>query len=423
MAYKAGSLEIELLGIDTNAVKSIQDTAKALNILSNAFKRIEQTQIVLVGQKLEHIFTKLASATKSIDTTNLTALASAGKSLSAISKIANLEKVDFTKIGKGFENLSVAITPFLEKVKSAEASLTALYGTLSKANGKKIQGLLGGDSGAPKGKKGILDIAKWTTVLYIGRKVGRVIGNIVQDGADYTETLNLWTVAMGNNLNQATTFVNKMNEAYGISKKTLMNAQATFKNMLNSLGQISETMAYTLSEGITQMALDYSSLYNVSIEDAMTKFQAVLAGQVRPIRSVSGYDITENTLYELYKSIGGTKTVRQLSRTEKQLLSIYAVFRQMDRSGAVGDMERTIDSFANQSRIMTERWKDLRSYVGLVIVVVDEFAVIDEELRVLARFKLNGSVVVKSSLDFQFAENINRGIFGVVESSFDLDIT
>ena len=367
MAYKAGSLEIELLGIDTNAVKSIQDTAKALNILSNAFKRIEQTQIVLVGQKLEHIFTKLASATKSIDTTNLTALASAGKSLSAISKIGNLEKVDFTKIGKGFENLSVAITPFLEKVKSAEASLTALYGTLSKANGKKIQGLLGGDSGTPKDKKGILDIAKWTTVLYIGRKIGRVIGNIVQDGADYTETLNLWETAMGSNLNVATEFVNKMNEAYGISEKTLMNAQAIFKNMLGSLGQISDTMAYSLSEGITQMALDYASLYNQTFEQAFTKFQAALAGQVRPIRSVAGYDITENTLYQLYQSLGGTKTMRQLTRTEKQLLSILAIFKQMNASGAVGDLDKTMESFANQSRVMSESWQQVKTYAGVLL--------------------------------------------------------
>ena len=135
MAHKAGNLEVELLGIDNNAVVSINNTAKALSALSRAIDKINGSQFVLAGQKLEHIFTKIASATKSIDTSNLTALASAGKSLSAISKIGNLEKVDFTKIGKGFNNLSVAITPFLEKVKSAEASLTALYGTLSKAGG------------------------------------------------------------------------------------------------------------------------------------------------------------------------------------------------------------------------------------------------------------------------------------------------
>lgn len=214
---------------------------------------------------------------------------------------------------------------------------------------------------------GFLKLGKWTAVLYAGRKLGSVFANIAQKGADFSETLNLWQVSMGQDfLPQATKFVNKLNEAYGISKETLMNSQAIFKNMLGSLGQISEQSAYALSEGITQMALDYASLYNVQFEDAMTKFQAALAGQVRPIRSVSGYDITENTLFQLYQELGGTKTMRQLSRTEKQLLAILAVFEQMERSGATGDLGRTLRSFANQSRIASENFKEILTYSGLI---------------------------------------------------------
>lgn len=214
---------------------------------------------------------------------------------------------------------------------------------------------------------GFLKIAKWTAVFAVARRFGRTLSNIVQSGADYTETLNLWETAMGSNLNVATDFVNKMNEAYGISEKTLMNAQAIFKNMLGSLGQISDTMAYSLSEGITQMALDYASLYNQTFEQAFTKFQAALAGQVRPIRSVAGYDITENTLYQLYQSLGGTKTMRQLTRTEKQLLSILAIFNQMTASGAVGDLDKTMESFANQSRVWKESLVEVKNWLGVIL--------------------------------------------------------
>lgn len=206
---------------------------------------------------------------------------------------------------------------------------------------------------------------KIKTIAQYTIKTAKAAAQILQYGVDYTETLNLWQVAMGNNLSMATEFVDKMNKAYGISEKTLMNAQAIFKNMIGSLGQISETTAYNLSEAITQMAIDYSSLYNVSIDSAITKFQAALAGQVRPIRSVSGYDITENTLYQLYQSLGGTKTMRQLSRTEKQLLSIYAVFNQMGASGALGDMGKTIDEVANQTRMMRENFEQAATWLGV----------------------------------------------------------
>ena len=197
------------------------------------------------------------------------------------------------------------------------------------------------------------------------QKIARYSAQVIQYGVDYTETLNIWQVAMKGNLSMAEEFVQKMNKAYGISTETLMNAQAIFKNMIGSLGQISENTAYNISESITQMAIDYASLYNVSIDSAITKFQAALAGQVRPIRSVSGYDITENTLYQLYQSLGGTKTMRQLSRTEKQLLSIYAIFEQMGSSGAIGDMTKTLDQFANQSRMLTENWKEIMTWIGV----------------------------------------------------------
>ena len=218
---------------------------------------------------------------------------------------------------------------------------------------------------AGKGIKNMLNISKWYAVYYLARRLGNAVANIVKAGSDYTETLNLWQVAMRDNLNTATNFVNKMNEAYGISEKTLMNAQATFKNMIGSLGQIPESVAYSISEAVTLMAVDYSSLYNVTMENAVQKFQSALAGQVRPIRTVSGYDITETTIYQLYQSIGGQKTMRQLNRTEKQLLSIYAVFEQMGRSGALGDMTKTIDNYANQSRMVKENWVEFTTWLGV----------------------------------------------------------
>jgi hypothetical protein len=94
--------------------------------------------------------------------------------------------------------------------------------------------------------------------------------------------------------------------------------------------------------------------------------QAMLAGQVRPIRS-AGLDMTETTLFMFYQQLGGTKTMRQLNRTEKQLLSILAVYEQMGSAGALGDMSKTLNQFANQSRMMTEYWEELKTWSGLLL--------------------------------------------------------
>lgn len=272
-----------------------------------------------------------------------------------------------------------------QRINNTTKSLQNLYNVIQQINGAGgVNGAVnggGGSSGTSSRSSGAsrasntarnlnkaLNIGSIVGKLYFVRNVTKQLGQnmaqVLQYGIDYEETLNLWQVAMRGNISQARIFVSEMNKAYGVPEATLMNYQAIFRNMLSALGNISEASSYMISESLTQMALDFASLYNVSVESAMTKFQAVLSGQVRPIRT-AGYDITEQTLFQLYQQLGGTKTVRQLNQTEKQLLRILAVFKQMETVGATGDLRKTIESSANQLRIMKEQAKDFVTWVGI----------------------------------------------------------
>lgn len=356
--YSVGSLFLGIEGRETGAIKSIDKVINRLNSLQTAISALDGSKITTFAQSLgsfSAVFNKETSDNISKFTRRIGSL---GKKLAS---------TDFSAFEKGFGNLTTAITPFVNKIKEAQDGLISLERIITKTTGKKVQSLL--DYGSGKQNKrndasGLFKIGKLTATVYAARRVARVLGRIVQYGVDYTETLNLWQVAMRDNLSLADEFVKKMNKAYGISEKTVMSAQATFRNMIGSLGDLSSETSYILSESITQMALDYASLYNTSIEEAINKFQSALAGQVRPIRSISGYDITEKTIHALYQSLGGTKTQRQLSRTEKQLLAIYAIFNQMGASGALGDMTKTIGNFANQSRMLRENWAELATWIG-----------------------------------------------------------
>lgn len=262
------------------------------------------------------------------------------------------------------------------RINSVNRALEKLNKTV--AGSSNFSNILGGVGGGTSKVGGIaksvsnisksLDFGKILGKLYFIRnytkQLGRGIANVVQLAMDYVETQNLWQVANRENIAGAKEFITLMNKAYGVSEKNLMNYQAIFKNMLSALGYLSDVVSTTLSEQLTQFALDFASLYNVSIESAMQKFQAVLSGQVRPIRSVSGYDITETTIFDIYKQMGGEKSMRQLSQIEKRLLRIYAVFDQMSATGAVGDMAKTIETAANQSRIMNEQWQEMTMWLG-----------------------------------------------------------
>ena len=249
-------------------------------------------------------------------------------------------------------------------------------------------------------------VAKLYFVRNITKQLGQNLAKVVQYGIDYEETLNLWQVAMRGNISQARTFVSEMRNAYGIASATLMNYQATFKNMLSALDGLNEDVAYGLSEALTGMALDYASLYNTSIESAMTKFQAVLAGQVRPIRSESGYDITESTIFGVYQELGGAKSVRQLNQLEKRLLRILVVFKQMQGT-ATGDLSKTIASSANQLRVMKEQAQEFATWIGVA------FNTLLEKSGIL--IEINAYLYALSALAEQFAISL-----GYVEKDYSI---
>lgn len=325
------------------------------------------------------------------------AVAEITKTANALNSLSNSLSNTSSQL-KSVDKNGEYVTTTLRKIQSTAKSTTAV---VNNAGGKSGGGLFGG----------ALGMAKLTTTIYAAMRLGRAVARITKLGSDYVETLNLWQVAMRDNLDMATEFVNKMNKAYSISEKTVMQAQATFKNMIGSLGDLSSETAYQLSEAITQMAIDYSSLYNVSIENAINKFQSALAGQVRPIRSISGYDITEKTIQALYESMGGTKTQRQLSRTEKQLLAIYAVFNQMSASGALGDMSKTLDNFANQSRIMAENWERLGTWIGVSIQqLLQESGIM---------VKINALLITATELAKAFAFSLGAGQENFIDGIFE----
>lgn len=274
-----------------------------------------------------------------------------------------------------------AVTKAIEKLNTAMGKSGNIDKVLGKINNVSPTSTRGGNTskGGSTSKKdknvGIFaSLGKWNYAINMTRYYGRQLANIVQLGMDYVETQNLWQVANRNNLEMADEFISKMNKAYGVSEQTLMNYQAIFKNMLSALGGINDEISSKLSMQMTQMAIDFSSLYNVTIPSAMQKFQAILSGQVRPIRSVSGYDITENTIFDLYAGAGGQKTMRQLSQIEKRLLRIVAVFDQMSGTGAVGDMGKTIESASNQARIMSEQFKETLTWSGQLVLMFMESA-------------------------------------------------
>ena len=223
------------------------------------------------------------------------------------------------------------------------------------------------DSLTPKLKKAFNVGTLYLMINYLKRFSSNVI-KLIGYASDYTEILNKFQVSFSQLYKENLEYVNKLSSAYGFSRATLMDYQSTFNNMLKSLKGLTDESSALISRTITQMAIDYSSLFNVSISRSMRAFQSVLSGSIRPIREVSGFDVSETSIFQVYKELGGTKTMRQLNQLEKRLLRIIAIQQQMAKVGAYGDYARTIETLANQIRIFQEQLKEFGSTYGQIIL-------------------------------------------------------
>lgn len=204
---------------------------------------------------------------------------------------------------------------------------------------------------------------KLATMLY--NKFGDEVKDSLMMSMEYIENLNLFNVSMGESADEAMRFQNIINEAFGTSLSDTVRYQAIFQQMASAIG-LANKEAKLLSETMTKLGYDIASFYNISIEDAMSKLQAGLAGQTKPLRSL-GMDITQQTMQPVLESLGiNDRSVSQLTQAEKMILRYITVLRQS--INAQTDMARTLDQPANQLRILKEQVKETGRWFGNVFI-------------------------------------------------------
>ena len=212
------------------------------------------------------------------------------------------------------------------------------------------------------------DYGKLMWYLNWAKGFARSLWNIELKAIDFNETQEKFNVSMGTSIKQATLFQNKISEAIGTSKAEMMDYQSTFKNILGGLGALTTKQAEETSQSLTKMALDYSSLFNVSQKSALNKFQAALTGSIMPIRRESGYDVSKNAVSQKALELGVDRTYNELTETEKRLIRIMLLMEQMQNTGAFNDLARTIESPSNQLKILKNQLQEVQIWLGNVFM-------------------------------------------------------
>lgn len=216
-------------------------------------------------------------------------------------------------------------------------------------------------------------------MIYASLKKGwGIVKDVATANIDMVETNNLFEVSMGKVVDQygnldeaqskyytkAMAFQNEMNEKLATNKSELQEYQAMYFSMFKSQG-INKDTSYLMSESLTKAGYDIASLYNLTVDDAMSKLRSGIAGQVEPLRKI-GVDISESSLQRVLDNAGIDRSVQQLSYAEKEVARYIAIMNQAGQ--AQGDFARTMDSSANQIKIFKNQIAELKQVAGAFIV-------------------------------------------------------
>ena len=287
--------DIDLLIRQINKIerldKAVQDSFNSINKLGNGLNKIERIKMEGIASQFERISLstkKLNTELNGIEQPKFTETATQlNKLANAFRHFEKINDYDFTKIQGSFEKLNTIITPFLEKLKESESSLVAMSNVLKSLKTNTIEKAKNEISKVDKeSKKANVNINKMFSIgkiywfINYTKRLFAVFGKIINASIDFEETLNKFQVSFGIMSDDAEKFANKLTYAFNLSRQSIMDYMSTFNSMLKSLGGLDTEQSFNISKTLTQLALDYSSLFNVTVDSAMKSFQSVLSGQI-----------------------------------------------------------------------------------------------------------------------------------------------
>lgn len=212
--------------------------------------------------------------------------------------------------------------------------------------------------------------------------------------SDVQEVQNVVDVAFGDMAYKCEEFANAAIENFGMSKLSAKRTASTYMAMAKSMG-LSMDAASEMAIETAKLTGDVASFYNLDQEAAATKLKGIFTGESEALKEL-GVVMTETNLQEYALSKGITTKYSAMTQAEKVMLRYEYVTNAL--SDASGDFVRTQDSWANQTRILSERWKELMSTIGssLITVLTPLLQLLNDVVAAMISFAQKANVVVNT---------------------------
>lgn len=387
-----------------------------LNQLTRFSQVAQQLDVTLKESNVSTNILTLVKALEPLTTLGKSQLGSFLNQLKKLPEVVNkLATVDINALSEKLNKLAMAIKPLADEMNKVAAGFSAFPDRIQRlitqterltSSNKKLSksyNILGISFKPIYTKLG---------VMYLGiKRVANIVSDWVLKSNEYVENLNLFTVAMGKYAGEALEYAQQVQESMGIDMSEWIRNQGVFMQIATGFG-VAQDKAYQMSKALTQVSYDISSFFNIPIEEALTKVQAGISGELEPLRRL-GYALDAATLQQIAYAHGIELNINQMTQAQKSQLRFIAIMEQS--KNVVGDMARTLITPANALRILNQQLLQLRRALGDMIIPL--LIKIIPYVQAFVKVLTNAIRTLASFLGFELPEIDYSGLEGLASGA------
>lgn len=205
------------------------------------------------------------------------------------------------------------------------------------------------------------------------------LGNLLQDAArkfsdfvkegisyasDLEEVQNVIDVTFGDSADAINQYAKDAIQQYGLSELAAKKYAGSLGAMLKSSGVAGDELT-KMSTSLVGLTGDMASFYNLDPEEAFSKLSSAIAGETEPLRSLGiNMNVANLEAYALSKGID--KAWSSMTQAEQTTLRYQYIME--NAADAQGDFARTSDSFANQSKMLSQQLQSVGGEIGSAFI-------------------------------------------------------
>jgi len=253
-------------------------------------------------------------------------------------------------------------------------------------------------------------------------KMADLSAQSIKAASDYEEAHSKFNVVFAGLRQQAEGWVTVLTDGFAMSETEAVRYLSSLQDLLVPMGMARDKAA-DMSFAMTKLAADLGSFNNVKTADVINDMQSAMVGEYDTMKKY-GVVLNATIVQQKAMAMGFGKTADEIDASEKALAAYQLILESS--SAAIGDMERTGDSYANTTKRMDAAWEDFAKTLGTRFLPAATSAkrILAETFEYWEKFLRADSIDEKiKKIDDQITKVKANGPGRVFQGSQNIDLT